>query len=695
MQKTIFKQADSRWGSLPYPSKPYTLARSGCGCVAVTHCAIEQSKYAKLTPKDVRKYMKQYATLGQGTLWSGITKGLEHYGYTVHWKQSDSMADIYKVLDKSLKRGVILFGSTKGPDGTVWTSDGHFIAFTGYKIKDGKHYFYLKDSGGRDHDGWFCYEKSMKGDVRQVWICTGLKEKTDTKKTTTTTTAKKTVSKNTTTKKTVYENYAGGFPGKVIKKGSKGAEVRKWQKFLRWMGYDIEADGDFGKATKKYTKKAQKAFGFKGKDVDGVVGTQTITAAKKYKKAVAQTTTPAAPKAPVKKPVQETHQKPQNADIRAFKKVVDISYWQASADLQKAKKDGVDGVIIRTGYTSLGRFELNPDSRFMTHLNSAIKAGLPVGVYHYSQAISEAEAKKEAEYICSIIKPYKDKLSLPVVCDWEFGGRLDATSAKKLGKSGCTKVVKAFLDTVKKNGYTPMLYANYSALKNYLNYDELKKSYLIWLAQYNKTASLECDLWQYTSDGSISGIPGRVDVNKGAGVKKNDNLTGAQKAVKWALAIEKSGKYGYKKWKDGDAKTHQCPICHPGSGDGWNCIGFVTACYYHGVGAPIKCSCSGLGTDGFFTDVTLESWRKRNGKDWDMISNGGAKGGADIQADKLKLGDVLLCYDAKGKFHHIALYTGAGKYIDCTNTSKNHIAERPYTTLTGKYHVSRAFRYTA
>lgn len=166
----------------------------------------------------------------------------------------------------------------------------------------------------------------------------------------------------------------------------------------------------------------------------------------------------------------------------------------------------------------------------------------------------------------------------------------------------------------------------------------------------------------------------------------------AQKAVAWALAIAKSGKYGYKKWTK-KKSTHQCPICHKGSGNGWNCIGFVTAAYHHGAKLPIECSNKGLGTDGFFTNVTLESWRKRNGKKWNIITNGGGKGGADIPASKLIAGDVLICYDKNGKFHHIAMYIGGGKYIDCTNTSKNHIATRPYTKLTGKYHVTRAFRY--
>lgn len=202
MNKKIYRQYDSRWGNLPYPSKPYTLSRSGCGCVAVTHCAIERDKYKNLTPKHVRKFMVKYATKGHGTLWSGITKGLEHYGYNVHWRQADTMKDIYKVLSKSLKRGVILFGSTKGPDGTVWTTDGHFIAYTDYKIVKGQHWFYLKDSGSRKHDGWYCYEKSMRGDVRHVWICTSLMDAPVKPKTTTTAKKPATSTKTSTAKKT-------------------------------------------------------------------------------------------------------------------------------------------------------------------------------------------------------------------------------------------------------------------------------------------------------------------------------------------------------------------------------------------------------------------------------------------------------------------------------------------------------------
>lgn len=169
----------------------------------------------------------------------------------------------------------------------------------------------------------------------------------------------------------------------------------------------------------------------------------------------------------------------------------------------------------------------------------------------------------------------------------------------------------------------------------------------------------------------------------------------AQKAVAWARKIAKGGQYTYKKWNNKDKKTKQCPICHnlKGKYKGWNCIGFVSACWHHGAGLPITCSCSGIGTDSFFTKVTLNSWTKRNGKGWQMITNGGGKGGADIPASKLIAGDVVVCYDTNGKFHHVVLYTGNGNYIDDTNTKKPHIAERKYSDLCKKYHVTRAFRF--
>ena len=241
MNSKIYRQADSRWGSLPYPTKRYSFAGNGCGCCAVLHCIIEQDKYKNYTPKDIRPYMVQYATKGNGTLWSGITKGLEHYGYNVHWRQSDSMSDIFKVLKNSLKRGVILFGSDRGPDGTCWTTGGHYIGFVNYKIdSNGRHWFYLKDSGGREHDGWWCYEKSMRGDVRNVWICTSLKDAPEKEE--------KKEEKKTTTEKVIDVSFnqtnvnwdkvkADGVKGVIVRCGFRGYGSGKLQEDSQFMNH--------------------------------------------------------------------------------------------------------------------------------------------------------------------------------------------------------------------------------------------------------------------------------------------------------------------------------------------------------------------------------------------------------------------------------------------------------------------------
>lgn len=168
----------------------------------------------------------------------------------------------------------------------------------------------------------------------------------------------------------------------------------------------------------------------------------------------------------------------------------------------------------------------------------------------------------------------------------------------------------------------------------------------------------------------------------------------AQKAVDWGRAIAKSGKYKYKKWNNKSKNSKLCPICHPGSGNGWNCIGFVSACYKHGGGIPINCSCSGIGTDSFFTKVTLASWKKRNGNNWIMINNGGKKGGSSIPSSKLQTGDCVICYDDDGEFKHIVIYSGDGKFLESTNGKKPNIAERKYSDLIKKKHATRAFRYT-
>lgn len=173
MNSTIWKQADSRWGSKPYPTRDCTMSGAGCGCVACTHIAMEQDRFADWTPENLRPYMVNhgFAIRNQGTTYSGITKTLRYLGYTnvVEVGVADPMSKIWNECNKGNRIGILLFrgGSYNG---VRWTNSGHYIAFTDYKVSNGKHYFFCKDSGGRGHDGWYSYENSMRGLVYMAWI---------------------------------------------------------------------------------------------------------------------------------------------------------------------------------------------------------------------------------------------------------------------------------------------------------------------------------------------------------------------------------------------------------------------------------------------------------------------------------------------------------------------------------------------
>ena len=167
----IFKQYDSRYASLPYPTSNSPVSTDGCGLCAVTHCAIEVKGNENLTPAKVLPFMKQYAVAGNGTRYAnpdGIAEGLKHYGLK-DVRVISNMPDFWEELDKGERVGIILFDKGYGPDGTLWTSARHFIAFNQYEYSGGKHWLYMKDSGGRDHDGWYTYEESMKGCLYLMW----------------------------------------------------------------------------------------------------------------------------------------------------------------------------------------------------------------------------------------------------------------------------------------------------------------------------------------------------------------------------------------------------------------------------------------------------------------------------------------------------------------------------------------------
>ena len=199
---------------------------------------------------------------------------------------------------------------------------------------------------------------------------------------------------------------------------------------------------------------------------------------------------------------------------------IDVSKHNGSIDWEQVKKSGIQFAIIRAGYRGYGEAgNMVEDPYFVQNMNGAIANGIKVGVYYFSQAITVEEAIQEAEATLRMIQDngFADKLSLPIVIDTEAaGGRADSMT-----KEQRTTVVKAFCERIKQAGYTPMVYANKSWLKNNLIMSELEQ-YEVWVAHYVKTDDPinnptdydgRFEIWQYTSEGSVPGVSGNVDID--------------------------------------------------------------------------------------------------------------------------------------------------------------------------------------
>lgn len=183
---------------------------------------------------------------------------------------------------------------------------------------------------------------------------------------------------------------------------------------------------------------------------------------------------------------------------------VDVSKYQGSVNWAKAKSQGVEYAIVRVGYRGSSTGALKEDEYYRQNIEGALAQGIPVGVYIFSQAITENEAVEEANYVLARIKQYD--IELPIVIDYEYSGQNGADGrlyAANLSKAKATAVCKAFCKTVQEAGYQGMVYANKSMLNNSLNTAEIAKDYAIWLAHYTTATDYagEYDFWQYTSNG--------------------------------------------------------------------------------------------------------------------------------------------------------------------------------------------------
>lgn len=194
-----------------------------------------------------------------------------------------------------------------------------------------------------------------------------------------------------------------------------------------------------------------------------------------------------------------------------YERGIDVSAYQGKINWKKVAESGVTFAIIRVagrGYGSAG--SLYDDKLAQDNYKGAKKAGLKIGAYFFSQAISPEEAVEEAEYLLE--KTADWELDMPLVYDWEYISEEARTA--NVDQQTLTDCMIAFCQRIKEAGKTPMIYFNPNHAKRMFHIEQVV-DYDFWLAMYTDwmTYPYKFHMWQYTNAGSVPGVKGNVDIN--------------------------------------------------------------------------------------------------------------------------------------------------------------------------------------
>lgn len=199
---------------------------------------------------------------------------------------------------------------------------------------------------------------------------------------------------------------------------------------------------------------------------------------------------------------------------------IDVSKYQGKIDWKKVAGAGIDFAMIRVGHRTLVDGKLVADDTAEYNMQQATKHGIKIGVYFFSTAVNEVEAKEEAEFVAGIIRTHR--ITYPVAYDCE-GFEKKGNRQYGMSIEQRTSLAITFMETIAGYGYSPMFYGSKSDMQDELQWDmELISSYNIWVAQYPGTPYPETKtstfgsphvMWQYTSKGRVPGINGNVDMN--------------------------------------------------------------------------------------------------------------------------------------------------------------------------------------
>jgi GH25 family lysozyme M1 (1,4-beta-N-acetylmuramidase) len=194
-----------------------------------------------------------------------------------------------------------------------------------------------------------------------------------------------------------------------------------------------------------------------------------------------------------------------------YRNGIDVSSYSGSIDWDAVKNAGYEFAYLRIGYRGYESGEIKADEMFDEYYSGATAAGLDVGVYFYSQAISDEEAKEEAQFVLDTLGDRE--VQLPVTIDVEMAEAENARTAN-VSSDQYTDNVLAFSETISDAGLKTMIYTNLYGQTFMLNMHDLD-GLSIWFSDFEATPNTEYtfDFWQYSNTGIVDGISGDVDLD--------------------------------------------------------------------------------------------------------------------------------------------------------------------------------------
>ena len=192
-------------------------------------------------------------------------------------------------------------------------------------------------------------------------------------------------------------------------------------------------------------------------------------------------------------------------------KGIDVSSYQGAIDWNQVKADGVEFAIIRTTLRGYGTGRLVEDETFTANIEGAMAAGIHVGVYVFSQAITEEEVVEEAQSAIDALAPYGT--GIPIVIDVE---RISGSQGRQdtLTPSERTDMIVKFAEVVSNAGYKPYVYYNTEMSILFVDLTRLE-DIPKWYASYSSDFfyPYDIDILQYSATGKVKGINGDVDMD--------------------------------------------------------------------------------------------------------------------------------------------------------------------------------------